>query len=100
MMSTLTAHRVGYCEWSYLRSEGGVLSVPFACIILMQERTFCVNGPSVWNDLPLELRFLSWTLIETFYNRLQIVLFSVLESGAHLGSKELEEAPKKLFLNQ
>src|SRR6218665_3620451 len=46
-----------------LRSVGReVLSVLFARTTLMQVRAFCVNGLSVWNAPPLELRLLSRTL--------------------------------------
>jgi len=48
----------------------------------MQARAFCVNGPSVWSGLPLELLLLSRTLTNTFYNRLKTVLFD----GAGVGS--------------
>jgi len=41
----------------------------------MQTRAFCVNGPSVWYGLSLELRLISRTLSDTFYNRLKTVLF-------------------------
>ena len=59
----------------YALLEGGVLSVPFAHTTLIQVRAFCVNGPSVWNGLPLELLLLSRTLSDTFHHRLKTVLF-------------------------
>jgi len=49
---------------------------------LMQVRASCVNGPSVWNGLPLELRLLSRTLSDTFYRRLKTVLFDCAEVGS------------------
>ena len=62
---------VMYCEWSLPTLSGeGVLSGLFARTTLKQARTFCVNGPSVWNGLPLELRLLSRTLSNTLYNHL------------------------------
>jgi len=80
-----------------LRSAGrGVLSVPFARTSLMLVRAFCVNCPSVWNGLPLELRLLSRTLSDTFYCRLKTVL-TVLELGAPLSSSGLEKALYKFF---
>jgi len=36
-------------------ATNGELLVPPARMALMQRRTFSVVGPSVWNDLPLEL---------------------------------------------
>jgi len=58
-----------------LRSaKRGLLSVPFARFTFMQARTFCVNGPAVWNGLPLDLRLLSGTFSDTFYNRLKTTL--------------------------
>ena len=42
----------------------------------------CVNGPSVWIGLHLDLRLLSRTLSDTFYNWLKTVLFD----GAGVGS--------------
>ena len=76
-----------------LRSAGrGVLSVPFARTTLMQVRLFCVNGPSVWNGLPLQLRLVSKTL-RTFYRHLKTYFkMTMLESGAPLSSTGLEEA--------
>src|SRR6218665_2376241 len=73
---------VGYCEWLLPTLCGkGVLSVPFARTTLMQARAFCVNGPSVWNGLPLEWRLLSRTLSDTFYHRLKTVDFECAEVG-------------------
>src|SRR6218665_549600 len=66
----------GIASGRSLRSAGrGVLSAPFARTTLMQVRAFCVNGPSVWNGLPLELRLLSRMLSDTFYRHLKTVLF-------------------------
>jgi len=66
----------GIARGRSLRSAGrGVLSVPFSRTTLMQFRAFWVNGPSVWNGLPLELRLLSRTFSDTFYRRLKTVLF-------------------------
>ena len=67
---------LGIVSGRSLRSaRTGVLSVPFARTTLMEVRAFCVNGPSVWNGLPLELRLLSRTLSDTFYRRPKTVLF-------------------------
>src|SRR6218665_3065799 len=41
----------------------------------MQVCAFCVNGPLVWNGLPLELRLLTRTLSATLYRRLKTILF-------------------------
>jgi len=66
----------GIASGRSLRSAGsGILSVPFARTTLVQARAFCVNGPSVWNALPLELRLLSRMPSDTFYNRLKTVHF-------------------------
>ena len=76
----------------YLPVFSVLLSVPFARTTHMQVRAFCVNGPSVWNGLHLELRLLSRTLSDTFYLRLKLFFLTVLESGAPLSSSGLEEA--------
>jgi len=66
----------GIASGRTLRSAGkGFLSAPFARATLMQVRAFCVNGPSVWNGLPLELRFLNRTISDTLHRRLKTVLF-------------------------
>ena len=66
----------GIASDRFLRSSGtGVLSVLFSRTTLMQVRAFCVSGPSVWNYLSLELRFLSRTLSDIFYRRLKAALF-------------------------
>jgi len=62
----------------------GVLSVPFARASLMQVRAFCVNGPSVWNGLPLEFtsyvgRFPTHSIVI-----LKLFFLTVLESGEPL----------------
>ena len=60
-MSVLAARRV-------LRSAArGELLVPWARFAIMQLRAFSVVGPSVWNDLPVELRSLLMTSPSKFY---------------------------------
>jgi len=81
-----------YCEWSLPTLSGEGSSVPSARATLMQTRAFCVNGPSIWNGLPLELRLLSRRLSDTFCNRLKTVPFDRAESGAPLSNSGLEEA--------
>jgi len=75
-----------------------VLSVPFARTTLMQVCAFCVNGLSVWNGLPLELRLLGrfWTHSIIV---LKLFFLTLLESVAPLSSSGLEEALYK-FLNE
>ena len=56
----------GIASGRSIRSAGkGVLSAPFSRTTLMQVRAFCINGLSVWNGLPLQLRLLSRTLSDT-----------------------------------
>src|SRR6218665_2666921 len=49
----------------------GVLFVPFALTSTRQTRAFSVVGPSVWNGLPLALRFLPRVHSDTFYSSLK-----------------------------
>src|SRR6218665_1961666 len=68
-----------YCEWSLPTLSGeGVHTVPFARTTLKQASACCVKGPSVWNDLSLELRLLSRTLSDTFNRRLKRFFLTVL----------------------
>src|SRR6218665_3500461 len=66
-----------YCEWSLPTLSGEGSSVPSARATLMQTRAFCVNGPSIWNGLPLELRLIHVCrrFCDTFCNRLKTVPF-------------------------
>ena len=80
----------GIASGRSLRSAGrGPLS-QFVRTTLMQARSLCVNGPSVWNGLFLELRRLPRTLSDILYTRYHRL--TVLESGAPLSSSGLEEA--------
>ena len=42
----------------------------------MQSRVSLVMGPTVWNDLPLELHLLPITRSDPFYNHLKTVLLT------------------------
>src|SRR6218665_3056340 len=55
-----------------LRSaERGILVVPFARTASMQNRSFSVAGPRVWNDLPQELRLFPRLCTDTFLGHLK-----------------------------
>src|SRR6218665_1176978 len=59
-----------------LRSaEKGILVVPFARTASMQNRSFSVAGPRVWNDLPQELRLFPRLCTDTFLGHLKTYLF-------------------------
>src|SRR6218665_3493025 len=59
-----------------LRSaERGVQVVPFARTASIQNRTFSVAGPRVWNDLPQELRLFPRLCTDTFLGHLKTYLF-------------------------
>ena len=59
-----------------LRSaERGVLAVPFARTAAMQNHTFFVAGPRVWNNLPQELRLFPRLCADTFLGHLKTYLF-------------------------
>src|SRR6218665_1272980 len=53
-----------------LASKGDVL-VPRARTATRQKRAFSIVGPSVWNDLPSELRSLPRDLSSSFYKLLK-----------------------------
>src|SRR6218665_440038 len=71
----------GIASGCSLRSVGA-LSALFAHTTIMKTRDFCVNGPSVWNGLPLGLCLISRTLSDTFYNCLKTVLFDSARVGS------------------
>jgi len=62
---------------------GGLPSIPFARIIIMQSRACSVVGPMAWIGFHLELRLLPRTLSGTFYNQLKTVLFDQAGFGSN-----------------
>ncbi len=69
-MSDVAARRV-------LRSASrGHLLVPRARLTIRQCRAFSIVGPSVWNDLPFELRSLLVAQPSRFYKSLKSFFFS------------------------
>ena len=54
----------------------GELLVPRARLAIKQRRAFSVVGPSIWNDLPLKLRFLLVSHPTGFYKSLKTFFFS------------------------
>src|SRR6218665_3239188 len=72
-------------------SQQGLLLVPFARTSAKQSRAFSVVGPSMWNELPSQLRTLPRALSPAFFLNLRLLFLAVLESGAPLSSS-LEEA--------
>jgi len=56
-------------------AERGVLVVPFARTVAMQNRAFSVVGPRVWNDLPQELHLFIILCTDTFLGHLKTYLF-------------------------
>ncbi len=60
-----------------LRSASrGDFLVPFSRTATMQRRSYPVVGPTVWNELPLELRSLPRYSSGTFYRLLKTFLFA------------------------
>src|SRR6218665_106687 len=53
----------------------GDFLVPRARTATRQKRAFSIVGPSVWNDLPSELRSLPRDLSSSFYKLLKTLLF-------------------------
>src|SRR6218665_3572033 len=53
----------------------GDFLVPRARTAIKQKRAFSIVGPSVWNDLPSELRSLPRDLSSSFYKLLKTLLF-------------------------
>ena len=54
----------------------GMLLVPRARLAIGQRRPFSVVGPSIWNDLPLDLRSLLVVRPSGFYKSLKSFFFS------------------------
>src|SRR6218665_1663235 len=50
---------------------------PCARTAIRQKRAFSIVGPSVWNDLPSELRSLPRDLSSSFYKLLKTLLFGL-----------------------
>src|SRR5688572_10990187 len=63
--------------------------------ILMQRRTFSVAGPSIWNDLPLELRLLPMTNLHVtgFYKALKSFFLSCGWAGSRFVEGVLYKCP-------
>ena len=57
-------------------STTGQLLVPRARLTARQRQAFSVAGPSIWNDLPSELRLLPMTNLTGFYKTLKSFFFS------------------------
>src|SRR6218665_3025152 len=62
-------------------SKGDFL-VPRARTATRQKRASLIVGPSVWNDLPSELRFLPLDLSSSFYKLLKTLLFGRAWAGS------------------
>src|SRR6218665_3826098 len=60
----------------------GDFLVPRARTATSQKRAFSIVGPSVWNDLPCELRFLPRDLSRSFYKLLKALLFGRAWAGS------------------
>ena len=54
----------------YALLEGGSSQSRLLVLLSCKSALFCVNGPSVWNGLPLELSHLARTPSDTFYRLL------------------------------
>src|SRR6218665_1587893 len=59
----------------------GDFLVPRARTATRQKRAFSIVGPSVWNDLPSELRSLPRDLSSSFYKLLKTLLFGRAWAG-------------------
>src|SRR6218665_1715931 len=60
----------------------GDFLVPHARTATRQKRAFSIVGPSVWNDLPSELRSLPHDLSSSFYKLLKTLLFGRAWAGS------------------
>src|SRR6218665_1487281 len=60
----------------------GDFLVPRARTATRQKRAFSIVGPSVWNDLPSELRSLPRELSSSFYKLLKTLLFGRAWAGS------------------
>src|SRR6218665_2408051 len=60
----------------------GDFLVPRARTASRQKRAFSIVGPSVWNDLPSELRSLPGDLSSSFYKLLKTLLFGRAWAGS------------------
>src|SRR6218665_37369 len=69
LISACSGHR------SLRSATKGDFLVPRARTPTRQKRAFSIVGPSVWNDLPSELRFLPRDLSSSFYKLLKTLLF-------------------------
>src|SRR6218665_922215 len=78
-----------------LASKGDFL-VPRSRTATRKKRAFSIVGPSVWNDLPSELRSLPQDFSSSFYKLLKTLLFGRDWAGAPLSSY-LEGALYKLI---
>src|SRR6218665_2512382 len=56
--------------------------IPRARTATRQKRAFSIVGPSVWNDLPSELRSLPRDLSSSFYKLLKTLLFGRAWAGS------------------
>jgi len=56
--------------------------VPFARTSAMQNRTFSVVGPRVWNDLPRDLRLFPRLCTDTFLGNLKTYFFVHTKVGS------------------
>lgn len=75
-LDALHRHLVPHGHHSLRSATCGDLSVPFARTATMQQRTFYVVGPAVWNRLPPELRSLPRDSSTAFFSALKTtVLF-------------------------
>src|SRR6218665_2035691 len=70
--------------WSPISPLGhqGDFLVPRARTATRQKRAFSIVSPSVWNDLPSELRSLPRDLSSSFYKLLKTLLFGRAWAGS------------------
>src|SRR6218665_497139 len=62
-------------------SRGDVV-VPHTRTAIKQHRAFAIVGPSIWNSLPPEIRFLPRDLSSSFYKFLKTIIFARAWAGS------------------
>src|SRR6218665_914958 len=70
------------CRRSLRSATKGDFLVPRVRTATRQKRAFSIVGPSDWNDLPCELRFLPRDLSSSFYKLLNTLLFGRAWAGS------------------
>jgi len=66
----------------YFWQRRGDYLIPRSYTAIKQNRAFSVAGPTIWNDLPFELRSLPRDFSSSFYSLLKTFLFAQAWAGS------------------